>query len=170
MEKVAPNFFTYDFKDQSLGFRPDLEFVVFSIPEEGDPPTPKVKAYYMKNEAEKIGWIAGFLINNKKPAEMYFKFHHRNIVTFSIVLEAEDFPVHEFALGFHLEKILEKDIDEMKINVLSDGIIKVDDSDLFSFFRNDFRCDMTIGSLQPSKQVLKDSIIDLPVEIIKTSI
>jgi len=170
MEKVASNFFTYDFKRDVLGFRPELEFISFSIPEEDDPPTPKVRTYYMKNEAEKIRWIAGFLTHNKKPAEMYFKFHLRNIVTFSIVLEAEDFPVHEFALGFKLEKILEKGIDEMKINVLSDGIFKIDDNDLFTLFQNDFSCDMTIGSLRPSGQVLEDSIVDLPVEIIRTSV
>lgn len=127
--------------------------------------------FYDEWNAERLHWIAEYLILNNEPAKLICLDDQGEKINIVVSLTVHKFPINSFAKEFDIKQILGKKVKTMDLNVNSPVEMEKRDEN-YDFWIQEAGpdCNLIIGSINPENQrIIKEEIVTVPA-VINTSL
>ena len=118
--------------------------------------------------AQKLKFLCQYLLSANRPAEITFIMRGAKRLSVLITININDFPVTGFAKAFKIERLIEKEIDQMDVAVNSMAKIKVIHNDFYDWLKGpEPKCHLSINSLDPyDGQLIEPDHISVPAAVV----
>jgi hypothetical protein len=127
------NHFTLDFRDgrKLLTFSPYAQAVRFNLPEDKHA-LPLIVFAYQSDAFEKLKWFFCHEGEFDGPPQIVFEGFSAKRLRANLRMESKRFPADVLAKNFGLDWITKKKIDEIRIQVTSEALVKTEYPDIFA--------------------------------------
>jgi hypothetical protein len=163
--KRVENLMKIDFRQNIFEYEPSVTHFSFILP-------PKmtsekeiiIKLFYKENIASKIKWIAGIYKTLDLPVIGSCVTVREGVVFGKVVMMIENFPMHDFAKKFSINRVLEKNITSMKAYISTGSLIEIINPQFLSIFNRPLKGLLKIGSVEKeTRKVVEDEFAVLPL-------
>ncbi len=144
----------FDFRKRLYEFRPYIHHLI--IRDDNEQEYPMVTQVFLDEvSAEKMKWIGIFLNQQGKPLDMVIT-RKTQYYSFMLAKEISGFPIFEFARNFRIDRIVNRKIETMNLQLLSSSRCFPEEEYFEDFVLQQQSSKILVGSCDPETRIAKD--------------